>query len=530
MLSFLLIARVAKILHTTKRKSPNLHSPRPKNTTPMPKYLLALDQGTTSSRALVIDHAGKVIAVSQKEFTQFFPQPGWVEHDPNEIWSSQIEVVGDAIGRANLDLKDIAAIGITNQRETALVWDRKTGEPIFHAIVWQDRRTAPICDQMRAEGLEKLIQSKTGLVIDAYFSGTKVRWLLENVPGAREKAERGELAFGTVDSWLIWKLTNGQVHVTDETNASRTMLFNIHTRDWDDELLSALHVPRSMLPTAKSSSEVYGETTVGTLEGLPVAGIAGDQQAALFGQMCSKPGMAKNTYGTGCFMLMNTGTEAVPSKNNLLTTIAWRKNNTTEYALEGSIFVAGAVVQWLRDGLQIIRTAPEVEALAASVPDSGGVFLVPAFVGLGAPHWDAYARGAILGLTRGSTAAHIARAALEGIAFQVTDVLTAMEADSGIKVAELRVDGGACANNLLMQFQADLLGVPVVRAANPETTAMGAAYLAGLAVGFYKSTEEISSQWASDRTFEPKISSDERQKLRAGWNKALERSRAGTAQ
>jgi glycerol kinase len=490
------------------------------------KYLLALDQGTTSSRALVIEHSGKVVAVAQKEFTQIFPQPGWVEHDANEIWASQIGVAADALGRAEVSHRDIAAIGITNQRETALVWDRNTGEPIFHAIVWQDRRTASICDQMRADGLVPLIQQKTGLVIDAYFSGTKVRWILENVPGAREKADRGELAFGTMDSWLIWKLTKGKVHVTDETNACRTMLFNIHTRDWDDELLQALHVPRSMLPTAKSSSEVYGETEVGTLGGIPIAGIAGDQQAALFGQMCSKPGMAKNTYGTGCFMLMNTGTEAVPSKNNLLTTIAWRKNNVTEYALEGSVFIAGAVVQWLRDGLGIIKSAPEVEALAASVSDNGGVYLVPAFVGLGAPHWDAYARGTIVGLTRGSTQAHIARAALEGIAFQVADLLTAMESDSSIKLAELRVDGGACSNNLLMQFQADLLGVPVVRAANPETTAMGAAYLAGLAVGFYDSTEEISAQWSSDRTFEPKIGDEERKKLRSTWNKALDRAKA----
>src|ERR1700730_15419258 len=489
------------------------------------KYLLALDQGTTSSRALVIDYSGKVISVTQKEFTQFFPQPGWVEHDPNEIWASQIGVAADAVGRASIALSDIAAIGITNQRETAVVWDRKTGEPVFHAIVWQDRRTAPICDQMRADGLLPLIQSKTGLVIDAYFSGTKVRWILDNVPGARERAERGELAFGTVDSWLIWKLTGGKTHVTDETNASRTMLFNIHTRDWDDELLHALHVPRSMLPEAKSSSEVYGEARE-SLGGIPIAGIAGDQQAAWFGQMCTKPGMVKNTYGTGCFMLMNTGTEAVPSKNNLLTTIAWRKNNTTEYALEGSVFIAGAVVQWLRDGLGIIRTAPEIEGLAESVPDNGGVYLVPAFVGLGAPHWDGYARGSILGLTRGSTSAHIARAALEGIAFQVADLLTAMESDSSIKLAELRVDGGACENNLLMQTQADLLGVPVVRAANPETTAMGAAYLAGLAVGFYKSTDEISSQWGSDRTFEPKIGGDERQKLRAGWNNPLDRAKA----
>jgi len=422
------------------------------------KYLLTLDQGTTSSRCLVIDHSGKIISVAQMEFTQFFPQPGWVEHDPKEIWASQIAVAADALGRAAVSHNDIAAIGITNQRETTIVWDRKTGEPVFNAIVWQDRRTAPICDQMRADGLAPMIQSKTGLVIDAYFSGTKVRWILDNVPGAREKAERGELAFGTVDSWLIWELTKGRVHVTDETNASRTMLFNIHTRDWDDELLSALHVPRSMLPAAKSSSEVYGEISVATLEGLPIAGIAGDQQAALFGQMCTKPGMVKNTYGTGCFMLMNTGTEAVPSKNKLLTTIAWRKNNTTEYALEGSVFIAGAVVQWLRDGLGFIRAASESEALAAKVEDTGGVYLVPAFVGLGAPHWDAYARGTIVGLTRGSTAAHITRAALESIAFQVVDVLAAMEADSGIKVAELRADGGASANNLLMQFQADLLG------------------------------------------------------------------------
>src|SRR6201988_1111895 len=394
------------------------------------KYLLALDQGTTSSRALVIDYSGKVIAVAQKEFTQFFPQPGWVEHDPNEIWVSQLGVASDAIARANVSLSDIAAIGITNQRETAVVWDRKTGEPIFHAIVWQDRRTAPICDQMRADGLEKLVESKTGLVIDAYFSGTKVRWMLENVPGTRERAERGELAFGTVDSWLIWKLTNGKVHVTDETNASRTMLFNIHTRDWDDELLQALHVPRSMLPVAKSSSEVYAEAGGGTLAGIPIAGIAGDQQAALFGQMCSKPGMVKNTYGTGSFMLMNTGTEPITSKNKLLTTIAWRLGGQTYYALEGSVFITGAVVQWLRDGLGIIKTSPEVETLAASVVDSGGVYLVPAFAGLGAPHWDAYARGTITGLTRGTTAGHLARAALEGIAFQVAEGLEVMSKDS----------------------------------------------------------------------------------------------------
>ena len=491
----------------------------------MSKYLLGLDQGTTSSRALVIDHSGKAVAIAQKEFTQIFPQPGWVEHDANEIWATQVGVAADAVSRANISTSEITAIGITNQRETAVVWNRKTGEPIFNAIVWQDRRTAGICDQMRTDGLESVVQSKTGLVIDAYFSGTKVRWILENVPGAQEKAERGELAFGTIDSWLIWKLTGGRVHVTDETNASRTMFFNIHTRQWDDELLKALHVPRSMLPTVKSSSEVYGET-VGTLSGIPIAGIAGDQQASLFGQMCSKPGMVKNTYGTGCFMLMNTGTEPIGSKNRLITTIAWRKGGQTDYALEGSIFIAGAVVQWLRDGLGIIRTSSEVEALASSVQDNGGVYLVPAFAGLGAPHWDAYARGTIVGLTRGSTSAHIARAALESIAFQVTDILTAMEADSGIKLSELRVDGGASANNLLMQFQADLLGVPVVCAKNPETTAMGSAYLAALAVGFYKSTDEIASHWTSDRTFEPQISKDESQKLRTHWNKALERSKA----
>jgi glycerol kinase len=491
----------------------------------MPDFLLALDQGTTSSRALVIEYSGKVVAVAQKEFTQIFPQPGWVEHDANEIWASQLGVAADAIATANIHPRDIAAIGITNQRETAVIWDRKTGDPIFNAVVWQDRRTASFCDQMRADGLESLVQEKTGLVIDAYFSGTKVRWMLDNVPGARERAERGELAFGTIDSWLIWKLTDGHVHVTDETNASRTMFFNIHAREWDDELLKVLNVPRAILPVVRSSSEIYGET-VGTLEGIPIAGIAGDQQAALFGQMCAKPGMVKNTYGTGCFMLMNTGSKPITSRNKLLTTIGWRQGGQTDYALEGSVFVAGAVVQWLRDGLGIIRTAPEIEALAGSVPDNGDVYLVPAFAGLGAPHWDAYARGVIVGLTRGTTAAHIARSALEGIAFQVGDILSAMEADSGIQLAELRVDGGASRNNLLMQFQANLLGVPVVRARNTETTAMGAAYLAGLAVDLYKSKDELASQWASDRIFEPAISDDERAGLRSRWHEALERSRA----
>ncbi|MGA7127815.1 MAG: glycerol kinase GlpK, partial [Chthoniobacterales bacterium] len=484
------------------------------------KYLLALDQGTTSSRALVIDNTGKVVGVAQKEFTQIFPQPGWVEHDANEIWASQIGVAADALGRAGASSSDIAGIGITNQRETTVVWDRKTGEPIHNAIVWQDRRTAGFCDKLRADGYDKLVQEKTGLVIDAYFSGTKVNWLLDNVPGARQRAERGELAFGTIDSWLIWKLTNGAVHVTDESNASRTMFLNIHTRDWDDELLKMLNVPRSVLPSVKSSSEVYGEST-GVLAGIPIAGIAGDQQSALFGQMCTKPGMAKNTYGTGSFMLMNTGTEAVPSKNKLVTTIAWRRAGETLYALEGSVFITGAVVQWLRDGLKIIRTAPEIEELALSVPDNGGVYFVPAFVGLGAPHWDAYARGTIIGLTRGSTSGHIARAALEGIAYQVADVLLAMRADSGIKLAELRVDGGACSNNALMQFQADILGIPVVRPNNTETTASGSAYLAALAVGYYKTLDEIAAQWGIDRTFEPKMSADQREKLQAEWTKAL---------
>jgi len=489
------------------------------------KHLLALDQGTTSSRALIIEYDGKVTAVAQKEFTQIFPQPGWVEHDPKEIWASQIAVAAQALGRAEIHPRDIAAIGITNQRETAIVWDRRTGEPVYNAIVWQDRRTAPMCDKMRTEGMEPVVAEKTGLVIDAYFSGTKVAWMLQNVPGVRERAERGELAFGNVDTWLIWNLTEGKVHVTDESNASRTMLLNIHTRSWDKDLLQHLGIPASMLPEVKSSSEVYGETS-GTISGIPVAGIAGDQQAALFGQMCSKPGMAKNTYGTGSFMLLNTGTKAVPSQNKLLTTIAWRANNQTFYALEGSVFITGAVVQWLRDGLKVINTAPEVEQLAGSVPDNGGVYLVPAFVGLGAPHWDGYARGAIVGITRGTTTAHIARAALEGIAYQVADVLQAMQADSGVKLSQLRVDGGAVANNLLMQFQADILGIPVVRPKNAETTAMGAAYLAGLATGFYKSTDEIETQWAIDRTFEPKMTADQSRKLRDEWNKAVGRAKA----
>ena len=487
------------------------------------KHILALDQGTTSSRAIVFDHDGNVVATSQKEFRQIFPKPGWVEHDANEIWATQLHTAQEALAKAKLGASDIAAIGITNQRETTVVWDRDTGTPIHHAIVWQDRRTAARCDQLKARGKASMIKRKTGLVIDAYFSGTKLEWILKNVPGARAKAQSGKLAFGTVDSWLVWNLTGGRVHVTDPSNASRTMLFNLKGA-WDDELLRMLGVPRSVLPEVRSSSEVYGATTLfgGSI---PIAGIAGDQQAALFGQACTQPGMVKNTYGTGCFMLMNTGTKPIASKNNLLTTVAWRIGNRTEYALEGSIFIAGAVVQWLRDGLGIIKSSSEVEALASQVTDPDGVYLVPAFAGLGAPHWDQYARGLVAGVTRGTTAAHIARAALEGIAFQVADVLRAMEADSKIKLKELRVDGGASANNLLMQFQANLLGVPVVRPKVTETTALGAAYLAGLAVGYWKDQKQIAAQWQVDRRFTPAMKSSERKKLETGWNKALERAK-----
>jgi len=494
------------------------------------RYLLALDQGTTSSRAIVFDHQGRIRTVAQKEFEQIFPQPGWVEHDPREIWSSQLGVAAEAVSRAGLMAGDIAAIGITNQRETTVVWDRRTGEPIYNAIVWQDRRTAGFCDRLKAEGYEPLIREKTGLVIDAYFSGSKVHWILNNVGGARDKADRGELAFGTVDSWLVWNLTRGERHVTDVTNASRTMLYNIHTLDWDDELLRLLGVPREMLPEVRSSSEVYAESASGLFAaGIPIAGIAGDQQAALFGQLCTEPGMVKNTYGTGCFMLLNTGTEAVPSRNQLVTTIGWQIGDRVEYALEGSIFIAGAVVQWLRDGLGIIRSSSEVEALARRVEDNGGVYLVPAFTGLGAPHWDQYARGALLGLTRGVTAAHLARAALEGIAYQVADVLRAMEADSGISISELRVDGGAAANDLLMQFQADILGVPVVRPQVLETTALGAAYLAGLAVGYWESVDGIQTQWQVDRRFDPSLGEAHVRELRAGWERALARARGWAA-
>ena len=491
-------------------------------------YVLALDQGTTSSRAIVFDRQGRIVSVAQKEFEQIFPKPGWVEHDPTEIWSSQISVAADALARKGLRASDVAAIGITNQRETAVVWDRATGEPVHNAIVWQDRRTAGLCDRLKEAGHEPTFRRKTGLVLDSYFAGTKVRWILDHVEGARQRAEAGGLAFGTVDSWLIWNLTRGRTHVTDVTNACRTLLFDIHTGDWDGELLDLLGVPRAMLPEVRSSSEVYAETSGDLFASpIPIAGIAGDQQAATFGQRCVEPGMAKNTYGTGCFMLMHTGTEAVPSENNLLTTVAWKiGDGPMEYALEGSVFIAGAVVQWLRDGLKIIRSAPEVEPLARTVEDNGGVYLVPAFAGLGAPHWDPYARGTIVGVTRGTTDGHLARAALEGIAFQVADVLEAMQKDAGIEVKELRVDGGAAANDLLMQIQADVLQAPLVRPAVTETTALGAAYLAGLAVGYWDSAAEVSEQWAVDRRFEPLLAEEDATRLRRDWSRALDRARA----
>ena len=489
-------------------------------------FVLALDQGTTSSRAIVFDPAGNIRAVAQREFRQIFPRAGWVEHDPQEIWESQHAAATDVLQKARLSANDVAAIGITNQRETAIVWDRRTGQPIHNAIVWQDRRTSGFCDQLKREGHQPLVQRKTGLVIDAYFSGSKVRWLLDNVPGARDRAQRGELAFGTVDSWLLWKLTGGAVHVTDVSNASRTMLYNIHARQWDDELLNLLRVPRAMLPQVRSSSEVYGQTAAGVFaRPLPIAGIAGDQQAALFGQTCFSRGLAKNTYGTGCFMLMNIGDEPAASKHQLLTTVAWEIGGRTEYALEGSVFIGGAVVQWLRDGLAIVKSAGEIEALAHSVPDSGGVYIVPAFAGLGAPHWDQYARGTITGITRGTTGAHFARAALESIAFQVADVLDVMRQDSGIQIEELRVDGGAAANNLLLQFQADLLGVPVVRPRITETTALGAAYLAGLAVGYWKDRDDVKAKWAVERRFEPQLGRDDVAHRRGRWREALSRSR-----
>jgi glycerol kinase len=488
----------------------------------MQQYILSFDQGTTSSRAIVFDKAGAIVSTAQKEFRQIFPKPGWVEHDANEIWSTQMGVAAEAITKAGLSIQNIAAIGITNQRETTVVWDKKTGIPVYNAIVWQDRRTADYCDQLKAAGHAKLIQEKTGLIVDAYFSATKVKWILDNVAGARARAENGELLMGTMDAWLVWKLTNGQVHVTDVSNASRTMLYNIHSLQWDQDLLERFDIPAAMLPLVKSSSEIYGYTqSILTSHPVPIAGIAGDQQAALFGQQCTQPGMVKNTYGTGCFMLMNTGEKPVASTNQLLTTIAWQVNGVTHYALEGSVFIAGAVVQWLRDGLKIIRTSAEIETLAGQVSSADGVYVVPAFAGLGAPYWNQHARGTIVGITRGTTSAHIARAAVESIAFQTMDVLKAMEADSGISIKELRVDGGATVNNMLMQFQADLLQTAVVRPTTVETTALGAAYLAGLAVGFWSSVSEIQSIWEKDRVFSPEMSLANRDALAAGWAKAV---------
>jgi len=488
------------------------------------QYVLALDQGTTSSRALLFDREGTVCSTAQREFDQIFPQPGWVEHDPEQIASSQIVAAQEALAQAGARPGDVAAIGIANQRETTIVWNRETGKPVHNAIVWQDRRTADFCEQLRSEGHTLMIQQRTGLLIDSYFSASKISWILDNVPGARSLAEAGKLAFGTVDSWLVWRLTGGRVHATDASNASRTMLFNIHTGDWDRELLQLFRVPPSMMPSVRSSSEIYGEVSAQGLERIPLAGMTGDQQAALFGQRCIRPGLTKNTYGTGCFMLQNTGRRAVPSTNRLVTTVAWKIADVTEYALEGSVFVGGAVVQWLRDGLGLIRKSEDIEALASSVPDNGGVYFVPAFVGLGAPHWDSYARGSIFGLTRGTTAGHLARAAVESIAFQVADLLDAMRRDSGDTVQELRVDGGAAANDNLMQFQADILGVPVVRPAVIETTALGAAYLAGLAVGFWGSDMDAAAG-GKDRHFEPRMPASEARSLRERWSDAISRSK-----
>ncbi|SDX31385.1 glycerol kinase GlpK [Flavobacterium degerlachei] len=489
------------------------------------KLILALDQGTTSSRAIVFNHDGEIVNISQKPFEQIFPKPGWVEHDPNEIWSSQISVAAEVIAKTGINGKQIAAIGITNQRETTIVWDRETSEPIYNAIVWQDRRTAKYCDELKAKGHAEMIQQKTGLVLDAYFSGTKVKWILDNVLGAREKAEQGKLCFGTVDTWLIWKLTRGAMFMTDVSNASRTLLLNIHTLEWDTELLELFDIPRAMLPEVKQSSEIYGETcTTLFATKIPIAGVAGDQQAALFGQLCTKPGMVKNTYGTGCFMLMNTGDKPVYSKNNLLTTVAWKINGKTTYALEGSVFVGGAAVQWLRDGVKMIDSAEEIETLAAKVPDNGGVYFVPALTGLGAPHWDQYARGAIVGITRGTTNAHIARATLEGIAYQVYDLVKAMEADFGKKGVELRVDGGAATNNLMMQFQSDLFDFKVIRPKTLETTALGAAYLAGLAIGYWESVDDIQKQWSIDREFTPEMPRNEVDQLVHNWDRAVGRA------
>lgn len=489
------------------------------------KYILALDQGTTSSRAIVFDHAGQICSVAQREFTQYFPKPGWVEQNPNEIWASQASVISEAISNININGLDIAGIGITNQRETTIVWDVDTEEPIYNAIVWQDRRTAEYCDVLKGQGLVDQIRNKTGLIIDAYFSGTKIKWILDNVPGARERAAQGKLRFGNVDSWLVWRLTRGEVHVTDVTNASRTMLFNIHDLKWDEDLLKLLDIPVSMMPEVKSSSEVYGhtKTTIFAHE-VPISGIAGDQQAALFGQMCIEPGAIKNTYGTGCFVMLNTGNKPVTSKNNLLTTIAWKIGKETTYALEGSIYVGGSVVQWLRDGLGIIKSSSEIEELASTVQDSAGVYFVPALTGLAAPYWDQYARGTIVGITRGTTAAHIARAALDGIAFQTHDIALAMAKDMEAPLKELKVDGGASRNNLLMQYQANLLGINVVRPKITETTALGAAYLAGLAVGFWKDIDEVKTQWQVERVFEPTHDSEEIQQAKKGWEDAIKRT------
>ena len=489
------------------------------------KFILALDQGTTSSRAIVFDHNGQIKSVPQKEFTQYFPQPGWVEHNPNEIWSSQASVIAEAISAIDINGLDIAGIGITNQRETTIVWDIDTEEPIYNAIVWQDRRTAEYCDKLKAQGLTDKIHEKTGLIVDAYFSGTKIKWILDNVPGARKRAEMGKLRFGNVDAWLVWRLTRGEVHVTDVTNASRTMLFNIHDLKWDEDLLKLLDIPLSMMPEVKSSSEIYGhtQTTIFAHE-VPISGIAGDQQAALFGQMCIEPGAIKNTYGTGCFVMLNTGRKPVMSKNNLLTTIAWKIGDRVDYALEGSIYVGGSVVQWLRDGLGFITSSSEIEDLASTVPDSGGVYFVPALTGLAAPYWDQYARGTIVGITRGTTRAHIARAALDGIAFQTYDIAQAMAKDMEAPLTELKVDGGASRNNLLMQYQSNLLGIKVVRPKITETTALGAAYLAGLAVGFWKDIDEIKNQWQVERSFEPLADSEEITAAKAGWADAIGRT------
>ncbi|MCH8558843.1 MAG: glycerol kinase GlpK [Balneolia bacterium] len=496
----------------------------------MDKYILALDQGTTSSRAILFDQSGSIVSTAQKEFRQIYPKPGWVEHDAQEIWSTQAGVAAEAVTKKGFNGNNIAAIGITNQRETTVIWDRETGEPVYNAIVWQDRRTAEYCDELKEQGLAAKIQEKTGLVLDAYFSGTKVKWILDNVEGVRERAEAGKLAFGTIDSWLIWNLTRGELHITDVTNASRTLLFNINTMQWDDEILAIMEVPKSILPEVKQSSEMYGRTkTTIFASKVPIAGIAGDQQAALFGQMCNKPGMVKNTYGTGCFMLMNVGEKPVPSANNLLSTVAWKVDGKTNYALEGSIFIAGAVVQWLRDELGIINKSSDVEALAASVEHSDGAYLVPAFAGLGAPYWDQYARGTLVGMTRGTNKAHIARAALDSICYQTLDVLSAMNADSGIDIRELRVDGGATVNNLMMQFQSDILQVPVVRPKVTETTALGAAYLAGLAVGYWPDMESISKQWQVDKKFEPKMDKKEVESLTKGWKRAIKAARTWAA-